>query len=401
MKTVVFWFSALSFLAVAAADDPRATPGAPGVRVQARWARGVPFVFEAAFDRPDDRGAMARAVGDDPELLGRVFTVHTAPVGGAISAGQPGVLGSCRFEGGVASFRSRFPAERGMRYEARLDLGVVPGFAGRGEVSASFEVPGDDRNAAPTTVVSRVAPSADTLPENLLKFYLEFSAPMSRGEAYEHVRLLDLGAGGKPVERPFLELGEELWDPRGVRFTLRFDPGRVKTGLKPREDLGPVLVAGKSYALVVDRGWHDAEGRPLKAEFRKTFRAGPADVTPPDPNIWKVEPPRSGTRAPLVVRFPEPLDRAMLQRVVGVTDPTGRPVTGTRAVADDERSWLFTPDRTWTPGRYSLLVDRELEDLAGNSIGRPFEVDLFEKVDQSATPETVTVPFTILSERRE
>ncbi len=102
-------------------------------------------------------------------------------------------------------------------------------------------------------------PRATILPENLLRFYIHFSAPMSRGEAYHRIKLLD--ATGKPVADPFLELGEELWSNDGTRFTLLFDPGRIKRGLKPREEVGPVLEAGKSYCLVIDRDWPDATGK--------------------------------------------------------------------------------------------------------------------------------------------
>ena len=86
------------------------------------------------------------------------------------------------------------------------------------------------------TVVTQVYPTSDKLPENQLKFYLHFSAPMSRGDSYKHIQLLD--EKGKAVELPFLELDEELWDPAGKRFTLFFDPGRIKRGLKPREEVG-------------------------------------------------------------------------------------------------------------------------------------------------------------------
>ena len=37
---------------------------------------------------------------------------------------------------------------------------------------------------------------------------------MGRGEAYEHIRIIGMRTG-KPLVRPFLELGEELWDPTG------------------------------------------------------------------------------------------------------------------------------------------------------------------------------------------
>ena len=124
------------------------------------------------------------------------------------------------------------------------------------------------------TVVESVYPSAEILPENLLRFYLQFSAPMSRGEAYTHIRLLD--AAGRAVADPFLELNEELWSGDGRRFTLLFDPGRIKRGLKPREEVGPVLEAGKSYTLVIDRQWPDAQGNPLARRVSQVVPGRPA-----------------------------------------------------------------------------------------------------------------------------
>src|SRR5206468_10702471 len=96
--------------------------------------------------------------------------------------------------------------------------------------------------------------------------YLHFSAPMSRGEVYRRVRLL--GEGDRPVDRPFLEIGEELWDPDGTRLTLLFDPGRIKRGLVPRKEEGPILEEGRAYTLVVDPAWPDAQGRPLRQGYR-------------------------------------------------------------------------------------------------------------------------------------
>ena len=114
--------------------------------------------------------------------------------------------------------------------------------------------------------------------------------------------------------RRFLELEEELWSPDGTRFTLFIDPGRIKRGLKPREMFGPVLEAGKSYCLVIDRGWTDATGDALQSEYRRIFRAGPPDESMPDPKKWSLVPPQARTRDAMVVRFPEPLDRALLER---------------------------------------------------------------------------------------
>jgi hypothetical protein len=216
---------------------------------------------------------------------------------------------------------------------------------------------------------------------------------MSRGEAYEHIRLLD--AAGKPVEQVFLELGEELWDPQGQRFTLFFHPGRVKKGLKPREELGPILVEGRTYTLVIDRQWNDAQGNPLKESYRKTFRAVAAQEKSPDPKTWKIQSPRAGTVETLVVRFPSPLDHALLENMLWVTNAQDKKVAGTVAITDAEMCWQFTPQHAWQAGAYHLVADTRLEDLAGNSIERPFEVDVFRPIQRELKTSTVKLPFQI------
>jgi hypothetical protein len=360
------------------------------------------------LSKPGDPRAAVEAVGLDPATLaalasdpgraGQVLAVST--VSGPSKNGgddRPPLLGSYRVDtaAGVLRFQPRFPLEPGVRYRAVLR---APN-ARAAPVSSEFMLPAPVEVGVPLTKVVRVSPARDVLPENLLKFYIEFSAPMSRGEAYQNLRLLD--AKGKALDLPFLELGEELWDPRGRRFTLLFDPGRIKTGLKPREELGPVLEAGKSYTLEVNRRWQDAAGHPLGTGFRKTFRVEAPDMTPPDPKTWTLNPPAAGTRRALAVRFPEPLDRAMLGRVLAVADRQGKAVAGSVAVGDDETTWSFIPDEPWRAGGYALLVDKTLEDLAGNSIGRPFEVDVFEKIERREAGQSVSLPFTVSVAGRE
>jgi hypothetical protein len=216
---------------------------------------------------------------------------------------------------------------------------------------------------------------------------------MSRGRVYDFIHLL--GPGGKEVDGPFLELDQELWDYDGKRFTLFFDPGRIKRGLKPREDLGPALEEGKAYTLVIDRDWPDSEGEPLREAYRKRFTVGPPDDVPPDPKTWQVQAPPAGTREKLKVTSPEPLDHALFQRWLSVTDAGGRPVAGQAEVMPGETTWEFTPQEAWRPGDYRLVIDTRLEDLAGNSIGKPFEVDLFRTVQREVKAEMVSRPFTV------
>lgn len=323
--------------------------------------------------------AFAADAGSRITLDAGVVRVRPAAAGATLevfvagSEGLPPLLGDLAREADALAFVPRFPLQAGMRYRA---VYRVPGAAA--PVVEVLEVAAA-APAGPATVLERIDPSPDVLPENLLKLYLHFSAAMSRGEAYRRVALLD--AQGRTVELPFLELDQELWDPDGRRLTLLFDPGRVKRDLLPHEEAGPPLQQGRSYTLVVDRGWPDARGNPLASEARKSFRVGPPDHTPPRSSDFRLVPPAAGTRDPLVVSLPEPLDRALLERVLEVVDRFGDPLRGDAVVGDGERRWSFTPEAPWRAGEYALRAASILEDLAGNSLGRPFEVDVFERVE--------------------
>src|SRR5262249_10579291 len=139
--------------------------------------------------------------------------------------------------------------------------------------------------------VTGVYPSSDQLPENLLRFYIHFASPMRRGEAYTHIRLLN--ENGTAIASPFLEISEKLWDTSGERLTVLINPGRIKRGLKPREDLGPVLEAGKSYSLVIDADWRDADGQTLSGSLRKQFKTIPPIENGIDPAKWSIESPQA------------------------------------------------------------------------------------------------------------
>jgi hypothetical protein len=341
-----------------------------------------------------DPAAMAALAAADiePDQWSGLFAVYTRA---AERNGLLPILGKYRVAAGVLQFEPRFPLEPDVAYRARFDASKLPTARGadgpRSVVEAEFVVP--RKYPATATRVLEVYPSGDKVPENLLKFYLHFTAPMSRGLAFAHIHLLD--EAGRDVAFPFVTAAGELWDPRGVRLTLLFDPGRLKTGLKPREEFGPILRQGGTYRLVVDAGWLDAQGLPLAAGIQKTFQVGPPDDQQPAVATWKVQAPGAGTRQPLTLTFPEPLDHALLVRVLAVHGSDGRSVPGVVTIAAGETLWRFTPESAWQPGSYSVIVDKDLEDLAGNSVGRPFEVDVFNKIDRTPVPETVAIPFQI------
>ena len=127
--------------------------------------------------------------------------------------------------------------------------------------------------------------------------------------------------------------------------------------------IGPPIAEGKRYTLLIDRDWPDADGQALREEFRKPFRAGPADETQPDPTTWTVAPPAAGSTDPLIVTFPEPLDRAILDRAIVVRGPDDRSVNGQVEVLANATQWRFRPVQNWRPGTYTLVIDAELDAL--------------------------------------
>jgi len=253
----------------------------------------------------------------------------------------------------------------------------------------------DLRGPAParTTIVKRVYPSGGTVPANTLRLYIEFSEPMGRGSALEHIRLVD--DAGVQVMEPFLPVEAEFWTADRTRFTLFFDPGRVKRGIKPNRDLGRALVAGKRYALVISDGWLDGKGQPLKEPSRHEFSVSAPVEAPLDPAAWRIEPPRAGTTDPLVVHFPWALDVGLVQRALGVRRDGGE-VPGQLTVEPGEMRVRFVPGTQWTAGAYTVIALPFLEDPAGNRPGRAFEVIA------AGGPEAgpVHVPFSIRPDSR-
>ena len=179
-----------------------------------------------------------------------------------------------------------------------------------------------------------------------------------------------------------------------TRLTMTLDPGRIKRGLTANMAMGAPVEPGKQYTLVIDRDWPDSRGAPLAEEFRKPFRVVAAGRKPPQVTDWHLTAPSAGVEAPLVIAFPKPLDYALLQHMLTVSGRAG-PVAGTVAVGREEPQWLFTPNQPWAEGEYRVVVETALEDLAGNHIGRAFDVDNFDKVTRTVASPTVEVPFRI------
>ena len=304
-----------------------------------------------------------------------LLAIHSAP-------GAPAMLGSYEVTGKRLVFRPRFPLVPGLPYTVRFE-----------SMEATVTLP--KAPAADPTVVAHVYPTAEDLPENQLKFYLDFSAPMSTGDAYKHIRLLD--ETGREVQRPFLVTAHELWDARRQRFTLILDPGRIKRGLRANLEAGAPLRAGRSYRLTIDRDWRDGDGNPLREPFEKPFRVIEADRTSPAPRTWRLTAPAAGTTDPLRIELNEPLDRALLEDMLIVLhsrlDNRAEPVAGQIVIAPGETQWLYRPIRPWRRGNYAVHVNTKLEDRAGNNLRRLFDEDMSAATTPANTASSIELPF--------
>ena len=294
-------------------------------------------------------------------------------------------MASTSIDGTRIRFTPMFPLDPGRQYHVTFSpAGAVP-------IIATIGLPAT--HTTPTTVVAQVYPSGEVIPENQLRLYVHFSAPMGMKGGLDYVHLLD--EEGKEVIDPFLPLDAEFWNDDRTRYTVFFDPGRQKRGIPVIVEMGRSLTEGKSYTLVVDKEWRDGNGLPLKEIYKRTFKVGPPDERPLDHTAWQIQAPTVGTRAPLTVAFPESLDHGLLLRAFGVQGPDGAAIGGDITVGPGEVAWSFTPKEFWKAGTHHIVAFGMLEDLAGNRIGRAFEVDQFDRSDKSSEPEKTLIPFQI------
>jgi hypothetical protein len=369
----------------------------------------IALVPEAGSSRPahvevrgladEDLAALRDRPSSDP-AWSSLLKVSVAGASSATSADMPDVLGRYTVVDSAVAFTPLFPFDAGRTYRVVFDPSRLPRPTSSAAVSAEVMLPATV--GEPTRVVG-FYPSADGVPENLLRIYVEFSAPMGRAGGLEFVKLVELsGADGKTErveEGAFLPLEADFWSPDHTRYTLFFDPGRVKDDILPNRESGRPLRAGHRYAIDIAASWTDANGRPLKEGYRHTFRAGPALDQPIRLADWTFEVPAAGTRDPLRITFPHPLDHGILARALSVENGRQHPIDGVVALEHFDSAWAFTPAAAWQEGDYALVAQSFLEDPQGNQINRAFEEVAENERKKAEAPEAYRRPFAISAGR--
>jgi hypothetical protein len=290
----------------------------------------------------------------------------------------PAMLGKYERTGNDLVFAPRFAFDAGQTYRATLHH-LTKG------TSVDYRMPPPAAKSPPKVV--RIYPSADVLPANQLRFYIYFDRPMRGGkEIFDQIALLD--DKGKVIDDPWLV--EEIWDDENNCLILYIHPGRIKWGVLLREMLGPVLHEKRNYSLVIRGAMSDPDGNKLGKDVVKKFRTIAEDRTRIDLGAWKLAPAIRGTSERLIVTFPTSLDHRGLEKCLTVLDKNGQRVEGITEIDNGEKTWRFLPKGNWLDREYSLEVNRDLEDVAGNTPLRPFDLDL---KTPKQPPQKLRLPF--------
>jgi hypothetical protein len=326
-----------------------------------------------------------------------VFPVFTKESQGAIT-----IDGQYEVHPTAVSFTPRFPFASGVQHVALFDLGALSKNYNEvylpespsGNLKLEFQSGSETKT---TPVVEVVYPTADRLPENLLKFHIVFNTPMTVGEVYNRVKLLD--ENGKEIEKAFLIVDQELWDNEMKTVTLMLDPGRIKRGLKANSQMGVPLMKNKRYTLTIAPGWKNINGDFTKDTYYKTFTCTAADRTQPDIGQWTLIKPVT-VNGSLILYTNENLNAVLLSDAIRVYDKSGNRMNGKVEVLENESTIAFQPDVQWMSGSYSISINPLLEDLAGNNLNRLFDEDLETPTD-TKLDRKFSLPFTFKNFNRD
>jgi len=293
-----------------------------------------------------------------------------------VSAGNDGrpLLGQHTIVNGVIRFTPMFPLDRGRPY--------LVTFTPPGGTSVTTTVSFPPADITPTSSVIQSFPTAPIVPANMLRMHLAFSAPMATRDTAGVLHLVD--SSGADRTDLLLPLDADSWNPDRTHCTLIFDPAKRAT-----------MIEGDIYTLSVDPKWRDAHGLPLKQPYRRAFTLGPADDTPIDPAVWKIELPAAGSTVALVIIFPEPLDYESLLDALVVTGPDKKPIDGHAVIGAGESTWTFAPDEPWQAGPHVIAVTKSLSDLAGNVVGEIFDAEAYDRSNLPVVTEKMLLQVTI------
>lgn len=279
-------------------------------------------------------------------------------------------------DAGYLIFKPYFPFESGMTYVVRTMNDKADGTYSY----HPFQI-GKKEIVEEAKVIS-IYPSANQLPENLLRFYIYFNTPMKKGQALKYIQLLD--EEGNIDRHAFMEFKQELWSADGKRLTVLFDPGRIKRGVSTNELRGPALIEGKRYKLSISGTWQDVHGQQLTINTIKEFVVDNGYRQHLKINDWEIDVPKVNTNESLTIKFDRIIDHALIQSMITLKNGDNN-LAGNWEILENEQLIRFIPEKKWSEGNYRIMFDSRLEDVAGNNLENLLD---HKKSDEENNSET-------------
>jgi hypothetical protein len=295
--------------------------------------------------------------------------------------GRTPIAGRYLFDNDTLSFTPAFGFDVGQDYVVRVRI------SGSNDGLAPFTIPSE--GPIVDAAVTATFPSGVILPENVLRFYIHFSTPMSPQVAFDYIKLRD--AAGNIDNAAFMRFKQELWNEDRTRLTVLIDPGRIKREVATNVELGPALRVGQLYTLSVEGGWPSADGASVLPDFSRTFAVSEALRELPDVGLWQGTSPCAESRDPLLITFDRPFDRHLLTTDIRLFSVGRSIIGGVVLVGEDERSWTFIPNDPWADEEMEIVANAALEDVAGNNF--------HDLLDHLRDADAVEVSSTALSIR--
>lgn len=282
---------------------------------------------------------------------------------------ETALLGDYSVKKDTLLFRPRFEMGAGLSFRIRYSCG-------RDTLKGLYETPLLPESLLKKVMIREIYPRMDTIPENILAFSIEFSAPMPGNEwAYRYIQLYN--DRKEPVQQPWYHKTRWIND-RTMVLTLH--PGRIKKGISYFAYLGPVFESGRKYTLEISPEVAPPYSGMTVQPFVKDFM-----VTGPVTGRARVlkrrlRLPKKNSSKSLDIVFDRSMDFYSVSKGISVQNYTdGKEVAGTFRPGATDRQWSFIPEKPWTGTRYSIFFSKNLTDICGNSLNRSFETRSVKK----------------------
>lgn len=229
---------------------------------------------------------------------------------------------------------------------------------------------GQKNNPKNNPKVLAVYPNSDSIPVNILRFYVQFSVPMQEMDILKHIKLAD--ENGKNLTGVFFENQYELWNENRTLVTLIIDPGRVKLGLLANNKMGRAFDEGKKYTLTIDSLLLDFNNRTLSKSFTKIVTAVQEDRLAPDIKNWKLHLPKCHSKQAITIHFNDKIDYISAQTLITIFKDEVV-IKGAFLLINQDQTLTFIPYKNWKKGNYTIRINSQLEDIAANSLNQVFD----------------------------